>query len=260
MGSDTFHRALAFEDAMRERCAISVEPWRFGTALFNSDRPLVYDLNYLRAHGDLSEVSAEDLIAEADPVMARHACVHRQIEMGDEATADQLAPGMAEAGYQRFRAVYMTLQREPERRPGLPDAEEITWDELRPTVVDQLRREPFATSEEVVQQLADRHEVEELATHLRDFGARVDGRIVSYCHLYSDGVIAQIEEVGTLEEFRNRGLASAVVLMAADVALSEGHELVFLVADEDDWPKALYARLGFGVVGRVSSFRKYPKP
>jgi len=262
MGTDRedFERAWAFENAMRERCTTVVEPWVYGVGLFNSDYPLVYDLNHPRADADLSQVTAEELIDAIEGLMAPRGCEHRQVEFADDEAATRLAPAMAEAGYDLFRAIFMVHRREPERRPDLPEAGEVSWEELRPTVVEQLRREPYATSEAVVQQLTDRHDVEAAATHEREFGARVDGRIVSYCHLYSDGIVAQIEEVGTLEEYRNRGLASSVVLAALDTALAERHELVFLVADEDDWPKAMYARLGFDVVGRVASFRKYPKP
>ena len=244
---------------MRERCATRVVASQHGTALFNSDFPLVYDLNHFRADGDLSSVSAAELAEETDRLLSAEGCTHRQVELDDDGAGSRLATGMKEAGYDAFRALFMALSREPERRGDLPEAGEVGWDELRPTVIEQLRREPYATSEAVVQQLANRHEVEARATHLRDFGGWVDGRIVSYAHLYSDGVVAQIEEVATLEEFRGRGLASAVVLAAMDVALAEDHELVFLVADEDDWPKALYARLGFDAVGRVWSFRNYPE-
>ena len=55
--------------------------------------------------------------------------------------------------------------------------------------------------------------------------------------LYSDGVVAQIEDVATLRDFRRRGLARATVSAAIDAALEMGHELIFIVADDDDWPQ-----------------------
>ena len=66
---------------------------------------------------------------------------------------------------------------------------------------------------------------------------RAGDEIASTCELYSDGVTAQIEAVITLEQHRNKGLARAVVMAALDDALAEGHDLVFLVADDDDWPQ-----------------------
>jgi hypothetical protein len=39
-------------------------------------------------------------------------------------------------------------------------------------------------------------------------------------------------------------------------AQERGAEVVFIVADDDDWPKHLYARLGFVPVGRKWTFHK----
>jgi len=84
--------------------------------------------------------------------------------------------------------------------------------------------------------------------------APAGGPYMSRADLYSDGRTLQIESVVTLAEARNQGLARAAVLEGIRVARQEGHDLVFLVAEEDDWPKALYARLGFEIVGRSSEF------
>jgi len=251
-------RALDFENGIRERCTTRLEPFEWGTALFNSNLSHVWDLNYLRADASLRSATADALIAEADRLLGGAGHTHRQIDVDDEREALRLAPGFLAAGWGSFRTVYMVLRREPDRRSE-PVAEQVSWEELRPTVETQTRLESFATTEEVVQQLLDRRPLEAEATHLRHFGARIDGRIVSYCDLYSDGETAQVEDVATLEEYRNRGLARAVVRAAVDTALGEDHNFVFIVADEDDWPKALYARLGFDSVGTLRAFRKTPE-
>ncbi len=60
---------------------------------------------------------------------------------------------------------------------------------------------------------------------------------------------AQIEDVATLPVYRSRGLSRAVVLHAVVEARRSGAELIFLVADESDWPKELYGRLGYDAIG-----------
>ena len=85
----------------------------------------------------------------------------------------------------------------------------------------------------------------------RCFGVRGDDRVVSGCHLYSDGVVAQVEDVSTLPECRGRGYARALVSAAIEPARAGGHEPVFVVADADDWPQELYRRMGFDAVGTV---------
>jgi hypothetical protein len=46
------------------------------------------------------------------------------------------------------------------------------------------------------------------------------------------------------------------VLAALDASRRAGHELTFLWADEDDWPRELYRKLGFAVIGRRWRFRR----
>jgi ribosomal protein S18 acetylase RimI-like enzyme len=82
----------------------------------------------------------------------------------------------------------------------------------------------------------------------RVFAALDDGLPVAVACLYQEGPVAQVEDVATLPEHRGRGLARAVVSRCVAEARSAGAELVFLVADDDDWPKALYAKLGFEAV------------
>ena len=67
---------------------------------------------------------------------------------------------------------------------------------------------------------------------------------------------AQVEDVNTLEAFRNRGAGRAVVLAAIAEARAAGADLVWLLADADDWPQHLYAKLGFERVGGAWQFTK----
>ena len=92
------------------------------------------------------------------------------------------------------------------------------------------------------------------AVDTRFFAGRADGEIGSYCELYYEPDIGQIEDVLTLERFRNRGLARATVTRALDASREAGHDLTFLLADRDDWPKELYAKLGFDEIGRIWEF------
>jgi RimJ/RimL family protein N-acetyltransferase/predicted GNAT family acetyltransferase len=97
------------------------------------------------------------------------------------------------------------------------------------------------------------------AVRVRNLAAIVRGRIAAYCELRSGGRVAQIEDVNVLERYRGRGLGRALVQQAVEVARRR-HDLVFLEALADDWPRELYSRLGFDVVDERWLFLHHPHP
>src|SRR5215203_6273453 len=92
----------------------------------------------------------------------------------------------------------------------------------------------------------------------RWFAAPADGKRGAACVLYEQDGVGQIETVVTRPEVRGRGLATAVVLAAAEASSRAGHEITCIVADADDWPWKLYEKLGFDRVGVSCSFLRKP--
>lgn len=90
----------------------------------------------------------------------------------------------------------------------------------------------------------------------RLFAAEAEGKLVAHAELYSHDGVGQVEDVVTLEPYRGRGLARALVLRAAAESRAAGNVLTFLVAYADDWPRRLYERLGFETVGRYARYLK----
>src|SRR5207245_3307762 len=86
-----------------------------------------------------------------------------------------------------------------------------------------------------------------LAVPTRFFAAFADGEVAAYCEVRSDGGVAQVEDVNTLPRFRGRGLGRAVVQRAVDEARAT-NDIVYLEALAEDWPRQLYAKLGFDVI------------
>jgi ribosomal protein S18 acetylase RimI-like enzyme len=68
--------------------------------------------------------------------------------------------------------------------------------------------------------------------------------------------VAEVCDVGTHPSHRGRGLARAVVTAAVAAARGDGADLIVVTADADDWPRQLYARLGFEPVGLIERFRR----
>ncbi len=116
------------------------------------------------------------------------------------------------------------------------------------------RAEPSGSAGETVRQLLELPRRTAAAIEARLFAGLVDGEPVAYASLLLDGAVAQIEDVATHAEHRGKGLARAVVLRCLAETRRAGAELVWLVADDKDWPKELYARLGFDPLGVETMF------
>lgn len=220
-----------------------IETSRFGPVVYDDDLPLRYDSNYLLVDHLPGTVSTDDLIEEARR-LDRPAIFVR-----DQETGDRLAPAAERRGWNVHRGLVMASRRRPEGTVAADLVREVGESALRPARRQQLAGEPWATPD-VIAQLLDAKLTIARSLATRFFAVFVDGRVVSYVDLYSDGRSAQIEDLATLREHRGRGYASALVLHALAQARLAGCDLVFLVADAEDWPKELYRGLGFDVIGR----------
>ena len=118
----------------------------------------------------------------------RPVSTHREIRIDDDAYGRSVAADLARVGYGGDRLVVMALRRTADRPDAaLGCARRSTCATLRPALEIVLRREPWATSDEIVRMLADfRGELERHAG-ARFFCARVDGEIAAMCELYVRG-------------------------------------------------------------------------
>lgn len=225
---------------------------RFGTALLYDELPRVWSLNYVLVERNLDEATAEVLAAEADELLSGAGLRHRKVEVLDEAAGERLAGEFQALGWHVERDLVQPHRRPADREVDISFVEEVDTETLAPVWAEAMRKD-FGSDDDVIRQLTEHKQV--LAVDgARFFAARIDGVLASYCDLYSDGRTAQIEAVQTLERFRNKGLARAVVSGALAASEAEGHNLTFLLADQADWPKQLYEKLGFDVVGSVYEF------
>ena len=135
--------------------------------------------------------------------------------------------------------------------------EEVHPEELEPLWIQGMRSE--IQDEEEIRQLVSAQHGRRRGAQVKYFAARVDGEVASYCELFLDGGTGQIESVMTLETFRNRGLAKAVVARARDESVAAGSDVTFIVAAAEDWPKELYRKLGFETAGSMWDFVLMPR-
>ena len=228
-----------------------------GEALIHAGLPRSHVLNALHVEAEIDEAG---LVAALDDLYA--GLRHRRAFVERADLGERLAPGMSERGWQVQRDVYMALRRPRDRAPVPGLAREVDEATLAAVDASTVREEPWGADEEVVRQIVGARALLAGAVPASRFFVAADAGVdAAVTTLFSDGATAQVENVATLAAHRRRGLARAAVCVAVDAALAMGHELVFIVADADAWPRELYARLGFDPIGRAWNFvRPMPGP
>jgi ribosomal protein S18 acetylase RimI-like enzyme len=157
-----------------------------------------------------------------------------------------------------FNFLYSEQKRRAPDRPPALDVERVGFGVVRSFAETVIRSTEPAEDDAVVRELVGHKGVLERRAGASFFIVRVGSEVAGACELYVGDGVAQIEDVNTLEEYRGRGVARAVVLRAAEAARASGADLVFLDADADDWPRLLYGRLGFDPVGESWEFFHRP--
>lgn len=253
--SEDQDRIESYLDWRERSTSTRVESSPFGTALFNDDFPSYWDGNILRVDHP-ADATAAQLVAEADRLFQGFG--HRAILVPDESAGSRLAGTFGQAGWEVDRLVVMARRREADRGSDLP-VEECTLDEVSPLMLQANLDSHGGMTREAAEANVAIRRLFVGVTGTRFFVVRADGVLAGFCELYVHDGVAELDNVHTLGPFRGRGIARAVVGHAVRQAGAAGADLVFLIADDTDWPKDLYAKLGFDPVSRFWQFTKPPE-
>lgn len=244
---------LGFQRRTAELVAGEVREIGEGSVALTPSLPDVWMLNYVRIDG---EVSYEEAVA-----LCRHhlgASHFDQLFVDHEPTGRALAETFRAHGWEVDVDVHSVLARDPDRRAPTEAVIEPEEQEALALMERWVREDKtLHLSEDGVRQLVQTNRLTWRALGARRLGIRgPDGSLAATTLLFSDGRLAQVESVYTVPEARGRGYARALVTKAVELAAAGGHELTFIVADDNDWPKQLYGKLGFDPVGRSWLFHR----
>jgi cystathionine beta-synthase len=191
---------------------------------------------------------------------------HRYVRLEDPAAADRLGPELLSAGWERQRTLIMVLADDAPAGAGDPRARQISAEELDAVMLADFRATdyPPATHPGLAEELVRAQRCLREGTTALRFGAGQDDGLQSMCTLFMDEGpdghrMAMVEQVATLPDYRERGLARSVVSAAISAAREWGADTVMVPADADDWPQIMYAGLGFAPVGQHTSFLRRPR-
>jgi ribosomal protein S18 acetylase RimI-like enzyme len=242
--ADAVRRISRFLGRALELTADTVKPVDGGRVALTPSLPEVWGLNHLQVDAQMPWTKAVKL---ADEHLAE--LPYRHLVAENELGRALVAP-LRSQGYKVEREVVMTMADGP-HHPA-PAAEVLEPDEAAVLGVERrwLSEDERVRSADGVEQLLEAGLREGRAWGERRFGIAGDyDKLAAIAKLRSDGHIAQVEDVYTVPEARGRGFARTLVAHAVRVAQRAGHDVIFIVADDNDWPKHLYARLGFRPAG-----------
>ena len=241
-----------FRRTLQRAAATRTFETRHGTAILADTIPNVYDANYLTV--EAPRAGAAELASDAELALEdRH---HRRVIV--ENGAPGLTDDFAALGYTLSTHLVLEHTREPDRVVDTSAVRAAPLDDVLPARTQATLREPWGDVE-IARQLNDAKRLIADAVPTTFYAAFVEGVVAGWCELRVQDGVAQIEDVEVLAECRGHGLGRAVVQHALD----EGRrvaDVVFLEALADDWPRELYGKLGFTVVGRRDFYTRLPHP
>lgn len=244
---DDLRRAIAFLRDVDSRASERIEELQYGRAYLHSKLPYVYDRNFVAIADGPSSNELPAILGEIERVLGAARLQHRKIVFDEPDTGEPLASLLAAMTWAIRRLDVMVFR--ADRPPPISgEAREVEHEELVSARLESLRGEPWVTSGDIADQMVENSRVISRSVPERCFASFERGKVASWCRMFTDGRTAQIEDVSTVERFQGRGHSRAAVTLALSEAV-QSHDFVFLTADDEDWPKAWYERLGFEVEG-----------
>jgi GNAT superfamily N-acetyltransferase len=242
-------RALDFVRAVLIDTADDVRTIPAGVVVATPSLPSVWSANQLRVSEGLEFDELIDLAEEELPNLG-----YVDIAVEHQDSGHGLERAFRAAGWKVQRDLLMILSVAPDRPADTSVVVDAGEDEVLAMMGRWYEEDPGPAAMERAQ-LVEYSRREGRVCGDRMLGVRSsDGALVAMTKLRSDGPTAQVEDVYTVPEARGRGYARALVSRAVELASQDGAELIFITADDEDWPKLLYARMGFRPLGHVWHF------
>lgn len=210
--------------------------------------PLVRTLNQVHLR---ERLSAREVVSVADEHQGDLS--YRHVRVDDEGTAaamERWNDGRGHEAWRSYREVFMALTAPALKEAPATGMAELGEDEMLRLMCRWELDEQHDHSTPALGELTEYYRREGRLWDEQVLGVRDEhGRALAVTKYRSRNGVAWVEDVYTVPEARGRGYARMLVTQAAERARADGRELAFIVADDNDWPKRLYADIGFRPVG-----------
>jgi GNAT superfamily N-acetyltransferase len=259
---DAMTLALDFQRRAIELTADEFSAVACGFVATTPSLPQVWSANHLRI---TLPVTLDELETLADEHLS--SLPYRHVVLEHEPTGRLLEDPLRTAGWRVEREVVMELHRPPDQEVDTSMVVEAREEEMLALMARWHLEGPEQVSDAGLHQLHESDRRQNRALGDRNFAIRSpDGGLAALTKLREADGVAQLEDVYAAPEFRGRGYGRTLVTHAASVARAGEHQLRFIVADDEDWPKLLYGKVGFDPIGwtwsahRDAAGRARPQP
>lgn len=253
MDGDALSRAARFQRGTVALIAGECRPIEEGWLIRTPSLPQVWSANQVRL---TQAVRFSDALALAERHMSDLS--YRQLVVEHEPSGERLERVFRENAWKVERELTMVLARPLDREVDTSSVAEVDPEAGLELMGRWASEDPdLNLTEEDLGQVVDFTRRVWRARRARCLGILgAGGELLAMTSVFSDGSMAQVEDVYTVPEARKRGYARALVTRAVLLAREGGHELTFITADDNDWPKQLYRRIGFEPAGRTWLFHR----
>jgi ribosomal protein S18 acetylase RimI-like enzyme len=223
---------------------------RYGaTFIYNGSLPRVRDANHVRDIRSANRAELEALLATVYQVYA--GVPHRRFDI-DPFTPPHVETYLNLSGYQQSSALVMALDGEPGGRPADVPISPVQTEEDRSALRDLLVMFNAPYYGETLAQLVTVH----LTTRssITWWLAKRDDQPAGFLSGWIHSDLCFLEDLFVHPDFRNRGIATALIHRVTRELRSQGGGMAFLQADPNDTPKNMYRRMGFQPVAVLREY------
>jgi GNAT superfamily N-acetyltransferase len=249
LDTDAAARARAWRNAAHAAVCDVLEPWAHGTVVRATAFPSYFDFNLVRVEEDPA-MPVEALSAIAD--RALDGLAHRRLDFDEAANGERLRAEFEARGWKTARLVWMRHESPPPPGPAIA-VEQVSYDAVHHLRVawhhEDFPGQDPADYHAQAREVAMRRDVQVLAV-------REAGEPIAFAQLERAGEAAEITQVYVHPDHRGGGRGTAMT-RAAILAARDASDL-WIVADDEDRPKELYARLGFRPAWRTTECTLWP--
>jgi GNAT superfamily N-acetyltransferase len=244
-------------DATLER--VVVTPW--GAVVTDRRFPSIWDVNYARVDAERDDVTLAQVQEVLAPELERSGARWEHVVCFWPERQTRLLSELGMRGNRLSWDVVMAYGRAPRRPPRPPEQPDAAVEEVRSpdeSFWASMRRSlaEFDVTDPAALDQLDRLERDvALPDGKRWFAIRPapGASPLALGALISHEGVGYLDHIVTFPEARRRGFGSVMVAHIVGVALQDGVEDVFLLADRGGKPAELYRRLGFADAAHIAS-------